>query len=150
MSPHVKPPHLTVMASEGLQCYLLITATSFALLFSFFHHLYPASIPPPSPAPLPSPWNHPVVENCLGRHHVLNHLSVPAACFTHPEISMVGLTEVRILITASCVSAVPSVPLLFIPLLPMLLCILDAIASSAHGTTLEHMIVAMGHCCRHL
>ncbi|KAL0762593.1 hypothetical protein Bca101_078744 [Brassica carinata] len=28
-----------------------------------------------------------------GRDHVLNHLSIPAACFTHPEISMVGLTE---------------------------------------------------------
>ncbi|KAL3011883.1 hypothetical protein AAZX31_07G223300 [Glycine max] len=28
-----------------------------------------------------------------GRDLVLNHLSIPAACFTHPEISMVGLTE---------------------------------------------------------
>ncbi|MBA0739709.1 hypothetical protein Gogos_012948, partial [Gossypium gossypioides] len=34
-----------------------------------------------------------VVEQVTGRDHVLNHLSVPAACFTHPEISMVGLTE---------------------------------------------------------
>ncbi|XP_031132193.1 dihydrolipoyl dehydrogenase 2, chloroplastic-like [Ipomoea triloba] len=34
-----------------------------------------------------------VVEQVSGRDHVLNHLSVPAACFTHPEISMVGLTE---------------------------------------------------------
>ena len=25
------------------------------------------------------------VENMVGREHVLNHLSVPAACFTHPE-----------------------------------------------------------------
>ncbi|KAI3712391.1 hypothetical protein L1987_70946 [Smallanthus sonchifolius] len=25
-----------------------------------------------------------------GKDHVLNHLSIPAACFTHPEISMVG------------------------------------------------------------
>ena len=33
------------------------------------------------------------VENILGRFHVLNHEHVPAACFTHPEISMVGLTE---------------------------------------------------------
>lgn len=35
-----------------------------------------------------------VVEQVTGNDHVLNHLSIPAACFTHPEISMVGLTEV--------------------------------------------------------
>ncbi|KMZ76231.1 Dihydrolipoyl dehydrogenase [Zostera marina] len=34
-----------------------------------------------------------VVEQVCGRDNVLNHLSVPAACFTHPEISFVGLTE---------------------------------------------------------
>eukprot|EP00897_Mesotaenium_endlicherianum_P006385 jgi/Mesen1/5775/ME000293S04934 len=34
-----------------------------------------------------------VVENIAGNDNVLNHNSVPAACFTHPEISMVGLTE---------------------------------------------------------
>ncbi|GAA0175371.1 oxidoreductase [Lithospermum erythrorhizon] len=34
-----------------------------------------------------------VVEQLSGNDHVLNHLSVPAACFTHPEISMVGYTE---------------------------------------------------------
>eukprot|EP00245_Coleochaete_scutata_P005085 TRINITY_DN18368_c0_g1_i1.p1 TRINITY_DN18368_c0_g1~~TRINITY_DN18368_c0_g1_i1.p1 ORF type:complete len:586 (+),score=143.85 TRINITY_DN18368_c0_g1_i1:96-1853(+) len=34
-----------------------------------------------------------VVENIKGHDNVLNHLSVPAACFTHPEISMAGLTE---------------------------------------------------------
>ncbi|KAH6802523.1 dihydrolipoamide dehydrogenase [Perilla frutescens var. frutescens] len=34
-----------------------------------------------------------VVEQVTGNDHVLNHLSIPAACFTHPEISMVGLTE---------------------------------------------------------
>ncbi|XP_047339246.1 dihydrolipoyl dehydrogenase 2, chloroplastic-like isoform X2 [Impatiens glandulifera] len=34
-----------------------------------------------------------VVEQICGKDHVLNHLSIPAACFTHPEISMVGLTE---------------------------------------------------------
>ena len=28
-----------------------------------------------------------------GREHVLNHNSVPAACFTHPEVSFVGLNE---------------------------------------------------------
>merc|ERR1711924_142427 len=33
------------------------------------------------------------IENIKGRSHVLNHLSVPAACFTHPEVSFVGLTE---------------------------------------------------------
>merc|ERR1712060_1044787 len=33
------------------------------------------------------------IENIVGRSHVLNHLSVPAACFTHPEISFAGLTE---------------------------------------------------------
>ena len=35
-----------------------------------------------------------VVEQISGRDNILNHLSIPAACFTHPEISMVGLTEV--------------------------------------------------------
>ncbi|GKZ01323.1 dihydrolipoyl dehydrogenase 2, mitochondrial [Mayamaea pseudoterrestris] len=33
------------------------------------------------------------VENIVGRSHVVNHDAVPAACFTHPEISMVGPTE---------------------------------------------------------
>lgn len=33
------------------------------------------------------------VENISGNSHVVDHNSVPAACFTHPEISMVGLTE---------------------------------------------------------
>ena len=33
------------------------------------------------------------VENMCGREHVVNHLSVPAACFTHPEVSFVGHTE---------------------------------------------------------
>ncbi|GFH27909.1 uncharacterized protein HaLaN_26301, partial [Haematococcus lacustris] len=33
------------------------------------------------------------VENMLGRPHVLNHNSVPAACFTHPEVSFVGITQ---------------------------------------------------------
>ncbi|ERN03094.1 hypothetical protein AMTR_s00003p00032960 [Amborella trichopoda] len=34
-----------------------------------------------------------VVEQVSGRDHVVNHMSIPAACFTHPEISMVGYTE---------------------------------------------------------
>jgi dihydrolipoamide dehydrogenase len=33
------------------------------------------------------------VEQMCGRDNVLNHLSVPAACFTHPEVSFVGMTE---------------------------------------------------------
>ncbi|KAK9833089.1 hypothetical protein WJX74_006791 [Apatococcus lobatus] len=33
------------------------------------------------------------VENMCGRPHVLDHLSVPAAAFTHPEVSFVGHTE---------------------------------------------------------
>ena len=33
------------------------------------------------------------VENMCARPHVVDHLAVPAACFTHPEVSFVGLTE---------------------------------------------------------
>lgn len=33
------------------------------------------------------------VENMIGKEHRVDHNAVPAACFTHPEISMVGLTE---------------------------------------------------------
>lgn len=33
------------------------------------------------------------VENIVGNTHVVDHNTVPAACFTHPEISMVGMTE---------------------------------------------------------
>jgi pyruvate/2-oxoglutarate dehydrogenase complex dihydrolipoamide dehydrogenase (E3) component len=33
------------------------------------------------------------VENMLDRPNVLNHRSVPAACFTHPEVAFVGVTE---------------------------------------------------------
>lgn len=33
------------------------------------------------------------VENISGTEHIVDHDAVPAACFTHPEISMVGLTE---------------------------------------------------------
>lgn len=35
------------------------------------------------------------VENMMGRPHVLNHNSIPAACFTHPEVSFVGVTQER-------------------------------------------------------
>jgi len=33
------------------------------------------------------------IENIVGRPHEVNHNNIPAACFTHPEIAMVGLTE---------------------------------------------------------
>merc|ERR1719199_1919341 len=33
------------------------------------------------------------VENIAGRSHVVDHDAIPAACFTHPEIAMVGPTE---------------------------------------------------------
>jgi dihydrolipoamide dehydrogenase len=33
------------------------------------------------------------VENMVGRENVVNHEAIPAACFTHPEVSFVGLTE---------------------------------------------------------
>lgn len=33
------------------------------------------------------------VENIVGRPHVVDHEMIPAACFTHPEIAFVGLTE---------------------------------------------------------
>lgn len=33
------------------------------------------------------------IENISGRSHVVNHDAIPAACFTHPEIAMVGPTE---------------------------------------------------------
>ncbi|GKC44712.1 reverse transcriptase domain-containing protein [Tanacetum coccineum] len=37
----------------------------------------------------------PIVEQVSGKDHVLYHLSIPTACFTHPEISMVGLTALK-------------------------------------------------------
>lgn len=33
------------------------------------------------------------IENICGREHVVDHDAIPAACFTHPEIAMVGPTE---------------------------------------------------------
>uniref|UniRef100_A0A7S4K9L4 Dihydrolipoyl dehydrogenase n=2 Tax=Odontella aurita TaxID=265563 RepID=A0A7S4K9L4_9STRA len=33
------------------------------------------------------------IENIAGRTHEVNHDAIPAACFTHPEIAMVGPTE---------------------------------------------------------
>lgn len=37
------------------------------------------------------------VENIVGRPHVVDHDGIPAACFTHPEIAFVGLTEEKAL-----------------------------------------------------
>jgi len=36
------------------------------------------------------------IENICGRHHAVNHDAIPAACFTHPEIAMVGPTEEQV------------------------------------------------------
>ncbi|GJW82873.1 putative RNA-directed DNA polymerase [Tanacetum coccineum] len=49
-----------------------------------------------------------VVEQVSGKDHVLNHLSIPAACFSHPEISMVGLTEAVEMVEENtiCVAAI--------------------------------------------
>jgi len=33
------------------------------------------------------------IENIVGREHEVDHDAIPAACFTHPEIAMVGPTE---------------------------------------------------------
>ncbi|KAL3808306.1 hypothetical protein ACHAXA_001923 [Cyclostephanos tholiformis] len=33
------------------------------------------------------------IENICGRSHTVNHDAIPAACFTHPEIAIVGPTE---------------------------------------------------------
>ncbi|OKH11464.1 dihydrolipoyl dehydrogenase [Fischerella major NIES-592] len=35
------------------------------------------------------------VENICGRHKEIDYLSIPAAAFTHPEVSYVGMTEVQ-------------------------------------------------------
>jgi dihydrolipoamide dehydrogenase len=40
------------------------------------------------------------IENICGRTHVVDHDAVPAACFTHPEIAMVGPTEEQCVIKA--------------------------------------------------
>jgi dihydrolipoamide dehydrogenase len=41
------------------------------------------------------------IENICGRTHVVNHDAIPAAQFTHPEISMVGPTEEQCIIKAA-------------------------------------------------
>lgn len=40
------------------------------------------------------------IENICGRTHEVNHDAIPAACFTHPEIAMVGPTEEQAVILA--------------------------------------------------
>jgi dihydrolipoamide dehydrogenase len=40
------------------------------------------------------------VENMVGRRHVVDHEGIPAACFTHPEIAFVGLTEEQAVVRA--------------------------------------------------
>ena len=35
------------------------------------------------------------VEQMCGRDNVLNHLSVPAACFTHPEVCLLCISVDR-------------------------------------------------------
>merc|ERR1711968_13650 len=35
------------------------------------------------------------VENIVGRPHVVNHNAIPAACFTHPEVAFVGISEAQ-------------------------------------------------------
>lgn len=46
------------------------------------------------------------VENMCGRPHVLNHLSVPAACFTHPEVRRSGGQQGTLHLQDICVAAV--------------------------------------------
>jgi dihydrolipoamide dehydrogenase len=41
------------------------------------------------------------IENICGRTHVVNHDAIPAAQFTHPEISMVGPTEEQCIVKAA-------------------------------------------------
>jgi hypothetical protein len=49
------------------------------------------------------------VENICGRHNVLNHNSVPAACFTHPEVrALTGGTQAPA--TGRCGPAPPLPP----------------------------------------
>lgn len=40
------------------------------------------------------------IENIAGRTHIVNHDAIPAACFTHPEIAMVGPTEEQAIMMA--------------------------------------------------
>lgn len=40
------------------------------------------------------------IENICGRTHAVDHDAVPAACFTHPEIAMVGPTEEQCIVKA--------------------------------------------------
>ena len=44
------------------------------------------------------------IENIVGNPHVVNHNAIPAACFTHPEIAFVGLSEEQSKVNAPIVS----------------------------------------------
>ena len=37
------------------------------------------------------------IKNICGREHAVNHDAIPAACFTHPKIAMVGPTEEQVI-----------------------------------------------------
>ena len=41
------------------------------------------------------------IENIVGRTHEVDHNAIPAACFTHPEIAMVGPTEEQAVVKAA-------------------------------------------------
>jgi len=41
------------------------------------------------------------IENMCGQEHILNHDAIPAACFTHPEVAMVGPTEEQATVRAA-------------------------------------------------
>lgn len=62
---------------------------------SLLSHLLPQSALPPTTFTPDYPLTQGIsaIENICGRPHVLNHNSVPAACFTHPEVSFVGVTQ---------------------------------------------------------
>lgn len=44
------------------------------------------------------------VENMCGREHVLDHNTVPAACFTHPEVCLC-IRAVKVMHASICVSS---------------------------------------------
>lgn len=48
------------------------------------------------------------VENMCGREHVLNHNSVPAACFTHPEVSFNSVFCCSGCVTSTLLLGLPS------------------------------------------
>ena len=60
------------------QCYTFIyTVVILYLYYAILHYIQGIS----------------AVENIVGKPHIVNHNAIPAACFTHPEIAFVGLSE---------------------------------------------------------